>query len=115
LAVTDGTYTIVCTGDETHKRYPFNDVTVVGAEIKIRPTRVANMPELKGGSIDGAAVSPKAILPAPYDPRAGRDSWRFDCPRCPVDRRLSTEALRVWLNDVGAKRRRVADISKMSK
>jgi len=113
--VTDGTYTVVCTGDKTHKRFPFNDVTVVGAEIKVRPVRVANMPEFKGARIDGAAVSPKAILPAPYDPRAGRDSWRFDCPRCPVDYRPSTEDLRVWLNDVGAQGHRVADISKMSK
>jgi hypothetical protein len=114
LAVTDGTFTVVCTGDKTHKRYTFNEVTVTDAEIHVRATRDANKPEFKGATIDGAAVSPKAISRA-YDPRAGRDSWRFDCPWCPVDQRLSTEGLRVWLNDVGAQGRRVGDISKLSK
>lgn len=100
-------FTIVCTGRGTHKRYTFNEVAVTIDQIRVRATRRKNMPEFKGYTLDGLRVPPYALVRA-YDPRAGRDLWRWDCPWCSVDLQLSGNGVRAWLRDVEG---RVADLS----
>jgi hypothetical protein len=103
----DDRFKVVCTGRGTHKRYTFNEVTVTGAEIKIRATRVANMPDFKGGTIEGMQV-PAYALTRTYNPRHGAAGWRWKCDLCGTDSRFSDDDdLRAWLETT----RRVADIS----
>lgn len=104
------TITVVCSGNGSHKRHPFNQFTFDGDQVSMRDHRVASKPQFLGlEDDDGATVIGKAVMPPLYDPRTGRDSWRWECPYCHCRRRLSTDELRACLQ--GLQGRRVLDLS----
>lgn len=106
------TFKVVCTGRGIHKRRHFNEINVTGDEMRVRPVRIKNMPELKGGTIEGVTVEHKAVMPPSYEPKIGDDSWRWDCDLCRADERFTDDGLRSWLDSVAESGRRTADISK---
>jgi len=99
--------TVVCTGRGSHKRYPFNQLTLADdGTITMRQYRVGNEPDWKDvADDDGATLLHTPILPV-YQPRTSKDGWRWQCPHCPTRVRLSTDELAAWISG-----KRVVDIS----
>jgi hypothetical protein len=108
---------VVCTGRDQHPQKHFNTFTVDGDTVELRNFQQKNMADLAGGRIDGVQVLTTALGPMDYDPRVGRDGWRWDCSLCQqklgrrTSLRLSGDVLRTWLIGLVTRGDRVADVS----
>lgn len=104
--------TVVCTGRGRHKQHNFNQFLIDGAEVTLKTFRNANAADLGGQrDQDGAEMVSTALLPAAYDPRLGRDAYRWDCPHCPVDLRISRNRFDAWVIQLRDDGKRVCDVS----
>jgi len=88
-------FEVVCTGRSTHGRIAFSALTLTGGgEIQQAKHRTGASPV--AGSVDGVRVHHRAVLPAASH-RAANGTWRWKCPRCGIDRPLTGQRLRLWM------------------
>lgn len=109
--------TVVCTGRRAHNQKHFNTFTVEGDTVELHTYKKANRADHAGERIDGVKVVPTTFEPMDYDPRVGRDTWRWDCKVCQqqlgvrTSLRLKGVTMREWLTGLVQHAQRVADIS----
>lgn len=112
--MSDRRFTIVCTGRGEHGRIEWPSLTLADdGTIRQSSTRPAPSP-VRGiveGDVDGEQVPlyRKAVVPV-EDHRSERGTWRWKCRRCGIDRPLSEDRLRAWMNATTAD---VLDISQL--
>jgi hypothetical protein len=102
--MSDIRFRVLCTGRGDHGRIDWPDL-ILGDDGSIREDRTRQAPSpVRGiveGAIDGQHVSGplhrKAVVPAEQHLSEG-GTWRWKCPRCHLDKPLSEDHLRGWMN-----------------
>jgi hypothetical protein len=87
--MTDRRFHIVCTGKGQHGRIDWSDV-ILDADGGIREGRTRQEPLAAG------QTRRKAVVPA--DSHRTRRGWRWYCPSCHLDKPLTEDHLRAWMN-----------------
>jgi hypothetical protein len=87
--MSDKRFHIVCTGGGQHGRIAWSDV-ILHEDGGIREERTRQEPLAAG------QTRRKAVVLA--DSHRTRKGWRWRCPKCHLDKPLSDDHLRAWMN-----------------
>ncbi len=96
----------ICSGRGSHGRISFAPLTVEGANITERLVRSARSPWNAGTVIraDGETQdAPTRMIVSADSARWGDDAWRWKCPRCKKDARVTTSNLLAWIKAQGSR------------
>ena len=95
------TFIPACTGEGSHGKITFGALLFDGDTVTEQLTRQGRAPWKQGTvlSVDGEQqdAPTRMIVAAPSARTAGADPWRWKCPACQLDRRMTTRSLIAWM------------------
>jgi hypothetical protein len=106
--------TVCCTGKGRHGRIELDTLAIDGDTITALPIRVGPGSGLPAGAtvIASGELVDFALMPS-KNATPEKDGWRWKCPKCGIDKRVSNQDLAAWAKALLTHGRAVADISQL--